>query len=543
MTCVLVFFVLCSLVSCSSGSSGSSVPVGNTPASNASAGSGAYTGDKVIKICTTSDPGSLGAFDEGSSSGRWTVLAYTYENLAFTGSDGKYYPQLAKDWKKLTEKSTATHVVYQINLFDYIYDTAGNRITADDVVFSFNECLKNGTGNQHTALTGNMDSIVKTGDYTVELAVKSEKAGALEAMLTQVMIVSEKAFKASGDNMRSKPVATGPYVVDKWATGASITLTKNPKYWQKDELCLEIQKRNVDRIEYYFSTESAQMAIGLETKIYDVVTNLKYSNATRFMAGGESAKGFNVVQQRDTYIQQMWINRSKDSPLNDLRIAQAVLYAIDKNGLVKVVMEGRGELCYCYGSDMSIGFQEKWKKDDYYSYNVEKAKTLLKEAGYKSGSLTLTILCDTDEVRVKTAQVIQLYLKEIGIESKVTSYEQALWNTYQTDTTKFDLNISYNGATGYITNTWRQLDSGQYKEHNMAGVRDTTLDNLINKAAVSQLPADIDAAKQYMTQQAYHYALFYKTNFFVTNSNKITKAIFNTRSNIVPGATTYVWNK
>ncbi|MBQ6489743.1 MAG: ABC transporter substrate-binding protein [Solobacterium sp.] len=498
--------------------------------------------EKVIKIATTSDPGSLGAFDEGSSSGRWTVLAYTYENLIYQGTDGQYHPWLAKSWTKNEAESTPTHVVYDVELFDYITDFNGNNITADDVVFSFNECLTNGTGNQHTALTGNLDSIEKTGDYTFKLAVNSEAAGGLEQMMTQVMIVSQKEYEGSGDCMRSNPIGTGAYKVDSWTTGSSIILTKNEDYWQKEELRGEVQKQNVDRIEYYFVTESTQMAIGLETGIYDVVTNLNFSNASRFMEGGESSEGFTVTTQRDTYIQQMWVNRSEESPLHDLRIAQAVLYAIDIDALITAVVEGHGEPCYCYGSDLSIGFQPNWKTDDYYLYNLPKAKELLSEAGVKDGDISLTILCDTDEVRSKIAQVIKLMLTEIGINAEVTSFEQALWNTYQTDPTKFDLNISYNGATGYITNTWRQLDSTRYAEHNMAMVRDNTLDSLIQKASISQDDADLDAAKQYMTENAYHYALFHKELNFVTNSKLITKPLFNLRGNIIPGASEYVWN-
>lgn len=260
------------------------------------------------------------------------------------------------------------------------------------------------------------------------------------------------------------------------------------------------------------------------------------------MEGGESAANFNVEEARDNYIQQMWINRSTESPLNDLKIAQAVLYAIDQQGLINVVIEGHGEPVYCYGSDLSIGFQEKWKTEDYYNYNPEKAKELLKEAGVADGSLKLTILCDTDEVRVKTAQIIQAYLKEVGIDSEVTSFEQALWNTYQTDPTKFDLNISYNSAYGYITRIWNQLNSTRYAEHNMAMVRDDKLDNLLMTAAVSQNDADIDAAKQYMVEEAYHYGLFHKDNYYITNKNKITGAKYGIRSNFLPGASTYVWN-
>ncbi len=536
-------FMAVSVMACSGGESGGAATTDpGTSAAETTQPAPAENQEKVVKIATTSDPGSLGAFDEGSSSGRWTVLAYTYENLMYQGSDGQYHPWLAKSWTKNEEKSTPTHVVYDVELYDYITDFNGNNITADDVVFSFNECLTNGTGNQHTALTGNLDSIEKTGDYTVEIAVNSEAAGGLEQMMTQVMIVSQKEYEASGDCMRSNPIATGAYKVESWTTGSSLILTKNENYWQKPELCGEVQMQNVDRIEYYFVTESAQMAIGLETGIYDVVTNLNYSNASRFMEGGESADGFEVTTVRDTYIQQMWVNRSEESPLHDLRIAQAVLYAIDIDALITAVVEGHGEPCWCYGSDISIGFQEKWKKDDYYLYNPDKAKELLAEAGVKDGDLNLTILCDTDEVRSKIAQVIKLMLSEVGINAEVTSFEQALWNTYQTDPTKFDLNISYNGATGYITNTWRQLDSTRYAEHNMAMVRDDTLDNLIKTASITQDPDDLDAAKQYMTENAYHYALFHKEMNYVTNAKIITEPLYNVRGNIVPGATKYIWN-
>ena len=144
-------FMAVSVMACSGGESGGAATTDpGTSAAETTQPAPAENQEKVVKIATTSDPGSLGAFDEGSSSGRWTVLAYTYENLMYQGSDGQYHPWLAKSWTKNEEKSTPTHVVYDVELYDYITDFNGNNITADDVVFSFNECLTNGTGNQHT---------------------------------------------------------------------------------------------------------------------------------------------------------------------------------------------------------------------------------------------------------------------------------------------------------------------------------------------------------------------------------------------------------
>lgn len=551
MAVVLSGMMAASLAACGSGEGSSTITTTAPAAADAATTAPAVEadtpapeapGEKVVRIAASSDPGSLGTFDEGSSSGRWNVLSYTYETLLSLEPDGSFGSMLAKSYKKLPEKSTPTHVVYEIELYDYIKDSAGNPITADDVVFSYEECLNNGSGNQHTALTGNMDSIEKTGDYTVELACNKEAAGAVERMMSRVHVVSKKAYEESGDCMRTQPVGTGAYLVESWVTGSSLTLVKNEDYWQKEELWGDFQKQNADRIEYYFVTEAAQTAIGLETGSYDVVTTLNYTNAARFMEGGASSEGFAVTQLRDSIIQQMWVNRSEDSPLHDLRIAQAVLYAIDVDALIQVVMEGHGEPEYCYGSDISIGYQEKWATEPYYQYDPDKAKALLDEAGYKPGDFTLTILCDTDEVRSKTAQTIQLLLADVGIQSEVTSFEQALWNTYQTDTEKFDLNISYNTTSGHITALWNQLNSQQYAEHNMAGVRDDKLDSLLDQAAISQDPADIDAAKQYMTEQAYHYSLFHKQANYVTNSNVVREPVFDTRGNFVPTASVYTWN-
>ena len=76
----------------------------------------------------------------------------------------------------------------------------------------------------------------------------------------------------------------------------------------------------------------------------------------------------------------------------------------------------------------------------------------------------------------------------------------------------------------------------------MAIVLDDTLYNLIHTAQVSQDAADIDAAKQYMTENAFHYGLYRKEIYGITSNAKVTEAVYDYRGNLVPGACTYVWN-
>ena len=92
-----------------------------------------------------------------------------------------------------------------------------------------------------------MESIEKTGDYSIRFTWKRDSAGEFEDAMSKVLVVSQKAYEESGDCMRTKPVGTGPYYVKDWSTGTSLTLAKNENYWQKPELCGNYQKQNAMR--------------------------------------------------------------------------------------------------------------------------------------------------------------------------------------------------------------------------------------------------------------------------------------------------------
>lgn len=188
---LLIAATTLSMAACgSSGSAGSGSNSGSdTPAPSATAAAQEIQ-DKVIKVATTSDPASLGTYDEGSSSGRWITLSFTYETLVFIDNDGSFRGILAKDWSKNEELSKDGKAVYDVEIYDYITDTAGNHLTADDVIFSYNEALNNGKGNQHSALTGGMESIEKTGDYSIRFTWKRESAGEFEDAMAKVLVVS-----------------------------------------------------------------------------------------------------------------------------------------------------------------------------------------------------------------------------------------------------------------------------------------------------------------------------------------------------------------
>lgn len=500
-------------------------------------------GKTTVRVCVTADPGSLGVFDEGSSNGRNSTLLQVYEKLAVTTPENEVKGVLLKDWYKDEENSTDDNVIYHLELWDSIYDTAGNHLTASDVVFCLNEMKENGAGTAHTVLAGYMKSITALDDYHLELVMNSTAIGKLEQILDGAFIVTQAAYEASENGMATQPVATGPYEVVSWTTGSGLVLGKNEDYWQKDESVLQaVQKANVDRIEYSIVTETAQQTIGLETNTLDVVSGINYLNAQRFMEGGESAEGFTVSSKDESRVQNLWLNRSEDSPLNDLRIAQACLYAIDNQAILDGAADGMGTVVNCFGSANCVDYLEKWDDEDYYGYDPEKAQELLAEAGHHFEDFKLKILCDNDEMRVKIAQIIQQYLLAAGIDSEVCSFESALWSTYQQDTTQYDINVSLCPASSYLPKTWEQLNGDNYSEHALAGVNDPEMNRLLKEAELVHTDESLDAAHRYMTDNAQVYGLFIRNMFFVTRDSVVEKPVFNVSGYCIPGAMTYAWN-
>ena len=236
------------------------------------------------------------------------------------------------------------------------------------------------------------------------------------------------------------------------------------------------------------------------------------------------------------------MNRSADSPLYDLRIAKACLYAIDSDAVMQGAADGMGTVVHCFGSANCVDYLEKWDSEDYYEYNPEKAKELLAEAGHQMSDFKLKILCDNDEMRVKIAQIIQQYLLAVEIDAEVCSYESALWSTYQQDTKQYDINVSLCPASSYLPKTWEQLNGDNYKEHALAGVNDVEMNRLLKDAELIHTEESLDLAHRYMTDNAQVYGLFVRKMFFISRDSVVVKPVFNVSGYCIPGAITYVWN-
>lgn len=486
----------------------------------------------TVNIGLPADPGDLAPFS-GPSWGRVCIIKSLYETLVDQNSfGGAMVGVLMKSYKKVN------NLEYTLTLYDNIYDTAGNHLTAKDIAFCYNTAKKLGNLSKLTAIT----SITAVNEYTVDFKFAKLQIGDLAVLWSECPIVTQAAYEASKDSMSKTPVATGAYKMTSYITGNSITFEKTNKYWQKDKskICVNSQA-NVDKIVYQIIPEPSQQSVALETGKIDLSFFIDATDLPRFKAGGANSKNYSVTQAGQNLTDLLQFNMYKGNPFTNKSLRQAVAYAIDDNGIVKGALNGQGVASKIPGNAKYPDYNKDWDKKNYYGYNLDKAKQLLAKAGYKAGQLTITLVSQNDGPHTAEAQVIQAMLSELGINVKISSYDGSLYNTYKLDPTKWDLLINQAASTDYLVNVWKLVwDDTAYKYGTSCFFKDSNMQALLMNACSmnGHNQVSVDKFLSYAIDNCSIIGLAQEYDNFV-HSKKITNLVYDCKGFVVPGACKY----
>ena len=508
---------------CSGSGTGNETKNGNNDVANEDGG------DDYLKInvCIPTDPGTLAPWAGATGVGKGVVYASLYETLfVLEELGGEMYPRIASGYEQLDEYT------YRITLYENVYDSEGNHITADDVVFSYKTA--NEQGNMATFLSSYQD-IAKVDDYTVDLTLNSTALGGLTNTTTYVYIVDQDAYEADPDGMANNPISTGPYKIQDWIPGSSVTLVKNKNYWQTPELTTTYSLQNVDEIEYKVITEASQMTIALQTGDVDFVADMAQADLEYFGEGS----GFKVLSEDAALTQSMLLNCSDVSPTSDKLLRQSICYAIDSQALVDGVMDGVGSVCMTYGSPVYGDYLEKWDNEDYYNYNPEKAKALLEQSSYNGE--TITIMSSMLSAHKMIAQIIQAYLLDVGINAEIVNYDDTLFSNYRWDPEQWDIQIANKGSGDYVASIWRySFDQSFFGGQTQGFYTDDAMQDLLVKCLDEKThnEENMDAFHKYLKDVCVGYGLIYgKSNYVYVDT--IENMVVNPQNAIIPGACTY----
>lgn len=481
-----------------------------------------------VSVAVSYDVSDLAPYSSATS-GRLSVIQTLYEYLAYydSASETGLSGILMKECERLD------NYTMRVTIYDYIYDSAGNHLTANDVAFSFNTWAEKGNSVKCKLL----ESCTVVDDYTVDIKLNTDSVGDIENMMCGLVpIVTQAAYESSDDGMIEHVVSTSPYIVEDYVQGSTLTVVKNNNYWQTDEsLISPYSYANADKIVFHIVTEASQVSTNLETNVVDIAANMSSTEVSRF----EGSEEYNVFAIAGTNFNWITFNCSEGGMFyNNPDFRKAICYAIDANGIVEGAFNGGAKVSKAYGNPECVDFNPEWNEEEYYEYDVEKAKELLESSGADT-SQTIRIMYPSTAVNKSMAQIIQSYLLEIGLNCELLGYESALYQTYKTEPGEWDIILDAVQSVDYVTSLASKLQiSGSTPT--VCLVEDEKLQELVElvQTNAGHTEENIDAYMDYVKDQCYVYALCQENIYHVTE-NSVNGIVTNFKGWLLPGCAAY----
>ncbi|MGE4277419.1 MAG: ABC transporter substrate-binding protein [Lawsonibacter sp.] len=462
----LAAIMLLSVTSC-----GSSSSAGSSSGSSSSAVAAIAAADEPQKGGTmifglSNEPKTLAPYAENGYAQKQIVYSI-YRNLFSTDINGESVPGLCKDYTVSEDNLTWTFYLVDAKFQN------GDPVTAEDVKFTMEYIRDN--DDLGAFLTANFKKYIKEvnviDDKTVEV-ITTEPCAVLKSWLGSFYAgILSKSWTETHD-LTTDPMGAGPFKFVSWERGSSITL-------ERFDDCYE-GAPYLDGIEFDFYLDENARINALKTGVVDLID---YVSSQHF-ASIESSDDLVMDKANGPFMFLVLDNNYK--PLDDPKVRLAIAYAINRQDVIDMAFDGEGEAMYGTAvTAMMDGYSEKY--DNYYTYDVEKAKELLAEAGYPDG-FDLTIGCSSQyKFNENTAVAIQANLKEIGIN---VTLEASDWATFYAKHLDNGFAASVNGvATYYSDIDWLSYLFSTDGSFNRADYSNAEVDALFAQAR-SELDSD-----------------------------------------------------
>lgn len=343
-------------------------------------------------------------------------FALSHERLVFVDANNHYEvePEIAESW----EWTDDNHLVF--HLFKNIHFNNGTPLTAKDVEFTLNRARTNDPKVSKVSGTLGLITDVKAlDDYTVEITTSAFSNELIYNVASYPLAIQSKAAYEDPNNKAPWLVGSGPYKFKEWREGQYVTYELDPNYWDMGN-----HPSRAKEITYRFLLEASQRAIALQNGEIDVCIDPPTTDL-QFL---QNDKNLVVHTQAGTRLFYMGFNVAK-KPFTNKKLRQAVSCAIDKQSIIDIVLDGRGKWQTSVLNRGAWSFLDNDEVEGGYAYDVERAKKLLAEAGYKPGDLTVELFAATDDPYKTIAPIIQANLKVIGINVVIKSMDQATLKT------------------------------------------------------------------------------------------------------------------
>jgi peptide/nickel transport system substrate-binding protein len=327
------------------------------------------------------------------------------EGLTKINMDGSVTPLLAESWSIDPDGK-----VYTFHLRKGVKFSDGEPFDASDVKFSFERAKAPGSTNKDKKAVFDNISRIDTPDPATVIVVLNQPDGNFLFRMGQntAVILDPK----SAPTTATKPVGTGPFKLDAWAHGSSITLSKNEGF--RSPAAIKMKKVTFR----FINDPAAEVAALLAGDIdgmprFGAIESLKqFQTDARFsvVPGGTECKTIVSIN-----------NRKK--PFDDVRVRRALAAAIDRKAVIDGSSEGYGKPIGSHMVPSDAGYVDLTGMNP---YDPEKAKALLKEAGVAT-PLNVTLTLPPPPYARKGGEIVASELAKVGINAKIENVEWAQW--------------------------------------------------------------------------------------------------------------------
>jgi peptide/nickel transport system substrate-binding protein len=376
-------------------------------------------------------------------------------------------PLLAKSWELSPDKLV-------VRLREGVTFHDGSALNADAVAWNVARMIQNPKSLARNLLpqVDPAKPVQALDPLTVQINLTRPSAAVLNAFSDRVSnttIVSKAAAEKNGEEwLKLNPVGTGPFKLTSFTPGDKLVVERNPGYWKlgEDGQPLPYADRATYRVISPTSTQLAEMQAGA----VDWISNMR----GRDVAAAKQISHATFVESALAGVRrQAFINAQKPPFKDNLKLRQAINYAIDRAAMAKSLGGGLG-IPLPYGlAPGSVGYDTA---APFYEYNPDRAKQLLAESGVTL-PLTLRLTTHNREADQEQARLLQSMLDKVGIKLNLDVVDRAAWIEKVRVDNDFEMATRQSGVVADpaqdLLNTWAEDGSPAYHRARVPGLLDT----------------------------------------------------------------------
>jgi len=337
-------------------------------------------------------------------------------STAGTNADG------SRLWILATALDWVSDIQYTLRIREGVTFSNGNPLTAEDVLFTMELCAAHPQAFLNVKAV-DFEKTKVVDEYTIDLWY-TEYNAAQEPGLSQMMIMDKESYDEA--ELARNPIGTGAYTVTDYVVNSHVFVDAREDYWGETP--------KIKKVNFYVANEDAQRINAIETGDVDMASiplkDAEFAEAQGYVVTSVSA-GVAITAN---------FNMTPDGVLGTKEARYAVSHAIDRQSIADIVYAGKAKVLSWPISESAVDFEPRFA-NAHETYSVGYDPEIAKEYAEKSGLIgqTVRIITNGAPDNSTIAELIQSNLLDIGVDAKITNYDQATYFGILMDESQYDI--------------------------------------------------------------------------------------------------------